>query len=557
MTMSTAISRLRARLTAPRPDEGAALAMALILVLVGGLIVGALLTYASGVIRATPTTEQRSTRVEAVKSAVRMAVTMQREVGPASCFSASSTYRVNGIDVAVTCTTNQVYSTGGGRYGVIATSSDPATVNVEGRGSGFAKEIDGAVFVNAGSLAGTTVDVMPKNAEVTLSTFTSAATAAARYSMTSSGGVSGGVSGSGKSGSGSGSSSVVACDATVVASDRFASGTTAAGTSVTHTTMCRPDAWWARAGDMNALGAFVYPPLPALPTYERPGSQATIGSCKVYYPGRYLGASPLVLSGGTHYFASGVYYFERPLQITGGAVVVVGEGKYAGCSYDAAAAFASTAPKNHEITGKGATLLFGGASTLSVSGNSTQLRLNRRVSSSSTRGSEGQSIRSVTTGTTGTVEAPADVVMRADGTTVGIASHSVQPSASSPAVKYTTSTIGATANIVKIDIGTSSVIAIDGSVFTPTAQVEVAGSTTQYSLRFGGGIVASRVRLLMNNAPTNPTTNWFVGVLSEPIQRQVTLKATATVNGRQVLSTATMEVNVDRSYAINNWTVTG
>lgn len=614
----------RARLRGERPDDGAALALALVLVLVGGVIVGALLTYAAGVLRAAPVIERRSARVEAVKSAVRMAITQQRATGPVDCFAAGSSYTFNGIAVSVSCTSLQAYTSGSGRYGVISTASSAGTTNVEGLGAGWAKEIDGSVFLNAGGVTGATGDVLLANGELTMSTYESALTPAVRYDLgaaappvvdTTTTTVAGSTTTAATSPSTTGATSsttgppsttstttstttaptttvapttttrgrrghlmqtattpaptsstsvpapalppgIVACGDEVLAAEQFARGSTLDGAPADHAAVCVAEPWWSFAGDRSGGGARSYPSLPQLPTYERPGSQAKIGSCNLYYPGRYLGSTPLELNGGTHYFASGIYYFERPLRISGGAVVVMGEGRTAGCSVDADAAFVPTAPRSHEITGKGATLLLGGGGTLSVTGDGTQLRMNRRVSSSTTRGSEGLAIRSVSFGvSTADVEIPADTVTRADGSSVAAASHSVTVSSSATPATYRATTAAPTDAIVTVQVGNGSAFDVDGYVFTPQARLDVSGSAASYRVRLNGGVVASRVRLALERAPDNPAANWFLGVQSEPIQRQVRLDAVANVDGRRISSTATMEVNIDRSYAINSWTV--
>ena len=532
----------RAGATGTGSDEGAALALALVLVLVGGVIVGALLSYATGVLRALPVTESRTARVEAVKSAVRMATTMQRAVGPSKCFAPTSNFTFNGIAVTVTCTTTQVYETGSGRLGLISTSNAASTANIEGLGTGFAKEIDGGVFVNAGLLNGGTADILVKNSNIAASTYESAVTPLLRYELGEVVGLPPGPN-------------LGDCSA-ALAADGFGIGVTFAGESVTHTTECVATPWWSSAGDLASDGSRRYPALPQLPTFERPGSQSTIGSCHLYYPGRYLGSTPLVLSGGNHYFASGIYYFERPLQITDGANVVLGEGRTPGCSFDADAAFVSTAPRAHEITGKGATLIFGRSGTLSVSGDNTTLRVNRRLSSSTTRGSEGTSIRTVSFGTaTAAVEVPADVVLLPDGSTVVASTHSVVASASATPAEYAATTISPAADAISVQTGANSVFDVDGYIFTPSAQVSVSGASTAYSLRMNGGVVATRIVLALQNPPATPSANWLVGVITEPIQRQVSLQAVANVDGRQVRSTSRLEVNVDRSFAINSWTV--
>ncbi len=532
----------RRRATGTRSDEGAALAMALVLVLVGGMIVGALLTYATGVLRALPVVESRTARIEAVKSAIRMATTMQRVVGPSQCFAPSSNYTFNGIAVTVTCTTTQLYETGSGRLGLISTSNAASTSNIEGLGTGFAKEVDGGVFINAGLLSGRTADVLVKNSNIAMSTYSSALTPLLRYGL----GVIVGLPAEPSLGD---------CTA-ALATDGFGVGATFAGESVSHTIECVTTPWWQAAGDLASDGTRRYPALPQLPTFERPGAQSTIGTCNIYYPGRYLGTTPLVLSGGNHYFASGIYYFERPLQITNGANVVMGEGRTPGCSFDADAAFVSTAPRAHEITGKGATLIFGRTGTLTVSGDSTAVRMNRRLSGSTTRGSEGTAIRTVSFGTsTAALEVPADVVLLPDGSTVAASVHSVLVSATATPAKYGASTVIPTANVVDVTTGTNSVFDVDGYIFTPNAQVSVGGAATAYTLQMNGGVVATRILLGLQDPPANPSANWLVGVITEPIQRQVMLQAAATVGGRQVRSTSMLEVNADRSFAINSWTV--
>ena len=73
--------------------------------------------------------------------------------------------------------------------------------------------------------------------------------------------------------------------------------------------------------------------------------------------------------------------------------------------------------------------------------------------------------------------------------------------------------------------------------------------------RVSAGLVASSIEVGYDRMPTSPD-NWFLGVLDEPIQRQVDLFISVTApNGQRTISRAIMEVNVDGSYAINGWTV--
>lgn len=315
--------------------------------------------------------------------------------------------------------------------------------------------------------------------------------------------------------------------------------------------------WWQVAGD-NSGATWTYPSLPQIPSYSRPGSQASIGACVLYYPGRYLGTTPLTLNGGTHYFASGVYYFERPLVITGGAQVVFGEGLYSGCAVDAQAAYASTAPKSHEITGKGATLLLGDVATLTVQESS--VRINRRVSTTSTRGSEGVAIRTINFGqSNSSVTVPADIVLLADGSTTAVASHSIIPIANSTPVTYRTSSlVPSTAWAVDVRLNGTSITSnrflVDGYVFVPNAGVRVASNTSTYAFTANSGTVATRVQHNLTVAPST-ATNYSAGMISTTIQRRVRLTVTANSSRHSATSTAVIEIHADRSYAINSWVI--
>lgn len=317
--------------------------------------------------------------------------------------------------------------------------------------------------------------------------------------------------------------------------------------------------WWQLAGDNPTGSVWNYPQLPQIPSFERPGSQASIGTCSLYFPGRYLGTTALTLTGGTHYFASGIYYFERPLIITGGAQVVFGEGSYGGCAVDAQAAYASTAPKSHEITGKGATLLLGSAATLSVQESS--VRFNRRVSTSTTRGSEGVSIRTVNFGQSNTtVVIPADTVLLPDGTTTAVASHSIIPVANATPVSYVSSTLAPSTTWgvdVRLNgtVSTTNRFLVDGYIFVPNTGVRATGTTATYEFGMSGGVVAAKFQLALSLAPTQGISSYKVGVISQTIQRKVRLAVSTTGGERHAVSTAIIEVHADKSYAINSWVV--
>jgi hypothetical protein len=522
-------------------DRGTVLILTLVLVIVGGLITGGLLQFAEAMVRVRPPLDRRTDGAEAIRSATRMAITLQRDMGPRGCFTTAGgvNWNINGYNVNTNCTTLSTFQTGAGRYGLIVTSNRATDVNAAGPTGGVVADIDGPLFLNSGRVDGAAAGLMVRNADITYSSFTSPSQPTARYRL--------------------GASANLPCsDATLSTGDAFRSGVSQVnGTTYSHTHSCVPEAWWQRAGDNPGTG-WVYPRLPQLPTFERPGPQATIGGCNVYYPGRYLGATPLVLDGGTHYFASGIYYFERPITITNGARVVFGEGRFGGCVADADAAFASTAPRSHEITGKGATLLLGAGSSLTVQNSSVQF--NRRVSTSANRGSEGMSIRTINTGrATADVEIPSDQVMLPDGTTVPVASHSIRPSSISPPVSYAASTLNPTGNAVTVTLSGSSIntnrFIVDGQIFVPNARIAYTTTGNQYGLRVSGGMVTSALTMSLASLPTSPSTNYQLGVVTEFIQRKVQMVSRATVDGRVLRSTSQIEVHVDKSYAINLWVV--
>ena len=116
--------------------------------------------------------------------------------------------------------------------------------------------------------------------------------------------------------------------------------------------------------------------------------------CKVYFPGRY--EDPLVLGGSTYYyFASGVYYFDEPVTVQENADVVVGFGleDFAGddrppadrseCADDLQVSRnVVDGPNVLAIDGGGATWVFGDNARLIVddSAGSPSIRFNQRYS---------------------------------------------------------------------------------------------------------------------------------------------------------------------------------
>jgi hypothetical protein len=551
----------------PRRDEGSVLPMILALMVVGSLGVLALLTFATTLFANRPPIEVRDRTFWTAKSAMSMAMTLQREHGPDGCYQATDTVTMNGFTADITCTpTGNYFGTGRGRFAVVTTTNQPDVVPLAGRGAAAAaKPVTGDVFVNGGRFGALTTDLAISTgvagvpSDVATSNFTSVASPLSRYFDPS-----------------------IVDPALQVPTDcsnpAVAASMAFPNPGTDWTTICQAQPWWEFAGDLNVGGTYDYPELPPLPAYLRPSvAQATVGSCNVYFPGRYETA--LTLGAGRHYFPSGVYYFENVLTVSPGAELVAGQGRWDGCTFDAEAAFAPTAPNFHAITGRGATLLFGGSGRLVA--NDASIQINRRVSDSTSRGTETVAIRSVNFRTAAhtapaPAEVPDDVVYLADvydpansscnaslSTTTCLqraVDHSVRITPTTPVARYRASTLAPTDTIISITqtggSASTNQFVTDGYVFVPNSRVLLTGgANTDYRLRLSAGVVASSLELGYDVMPAS-ASNWFLGVLDEPIQRQVDLFVSVTApNGQRTVSRAIMEVNIDESYAINGWTV--
>jgi hypothetical protein len=177
-------------------------------------------------------------------------------------------------------------------------------------------------------------------------------------------------------------------------------------------------------------------------------------TCKVYFPGRFV--DPVVLNGPT-YFVSGVYYFEGDVRVEGGASVVAGGGSALGCTTDQEAAFyAVDAPSTHNISGLGATWVFGGEARLTITNSTGPVSMvfnNRYVAPGDFGGAPaaGVSIMTVNGGpepgtplvVPGVVEVPASLVGSVDPVPAGQRGYA--PSALVPAPALPEPPVGVTA----------------------------------------------------------------------------------------------------------------
>lgn len=292
-----------------------------------------------------------------------------------------------------------------------------------------------------------------------------------------------------------------------------------------------------------------YPPLPPVPPFERPGAQANLGTCTIYFPGRYLGSTTLTLSGGVHYFASGVYYFERALAVTNGAQVVFGSGDFDTCSTDTQAASAPRAPLHHDINGRGATILLGGSARIVVQESS--LVINERQTDDNDA-SNGIGLRTVNFGTSTTaIFIPEDPVRESSGALTGVSTHSIFVDGSATPLTYKSSTL-APATAFALDVrlnGTKPLtnrIVVPGRVFTAGAGLRVASTTATYAVKVTGGVVASKFSLSLTSAPSGFGAEFSIGSTpSHPNGPLVTIATRATSDSGTRLGRAVLDTNED------------
>jgi hypothetical protein len=520
--------------------------LALILLIVGSILVAALSSYVIADFRALPAIRERTDQAEALKGATRMAINLQRDSGPTACVNASTIYQVNGMTITTTCTEGAAEMTGGSRFGIVSTSTKSDTAHIIGSGSStLKKRISSPMFLNSGRLSPLTSDIMP-NSQVWLSTQTSVASPVARYSL--------------PAGGAAFPCNNAANGPAFAASDQYAVD---AISGVTHALFCQSASWWSTVGDVDVNGVRNYPALPPMPTYDRTGTPTTYTSkCMIFYPGRYTGTTALVLNGGSNstpannisfYFASGIYYFERPIQILGGAKVVMGSGPAgsSGCVPDAVARSRISTP---DVNGRGAMFIFGSNASLDVSGANTSVLFNQRVSTTLSPSSEGMSIRTVSTGVaTPNIEIPQDQVQLPDGTMVNVTAYQPRLTATSPIRPYLASTLGHDGKAVAIRTDNNVKVIVPGYVITPHARFFMNGSGTTPTVKFAGGIVASEFQF--THTSTMAVGGWAMGAVPNVGQREFSIQSTLVDGSRTLVSRATLELDISGQYAVSQWAV--
>ncbi|NND76213.1 MAG: hypothetical protein HKN44_14530 [Ilumatobacter sp.] len=532
-------------------DEGSVLAMTLVMTVVTAMLMMALLSYVATVMRVQPGVEERAVASETARSAVRQAVHQQRINGPGTCYEDTQTVAINGFDAELSCVVTDIEFDNvlmRNRFGIITTTNryDVGGVPLPpiwgSNGNAFNPTLTGDVFVNGGaietliddfSVTGTSSDGSPAGIVGSTATY-AGSPSPVRYSVPG----------------------PVPTDCTTAGSVyEFNTG---------GAWDCIAEPWTARAGN-NAdptAGPWIYPYLPSVPTQTRSSTPISIPrgatTCKVFYPGHY--PNPIDIDGGEAYFASGVYYFEGPLTVRNGATVVGGEGFHSGCVLDSEAALyngpTQRAPKVHSITGNGTTFLLGDDATVSVT--RANMILNRRLSTETTRPSEGISIRSVNTVTTDTADVyvPEDEVYAQESLPVVPASTTAyvdsEPAGgwNSPIVLFDTTTGGPPPN-------SSNVYEFRalGAIFVPNATIELTANNRHYQVEITGGTTSTRLGLDLQTQPDDPAA-FFFGTKVNAVQSTQRIDALVTLpSGRQTLSSVVMQLNMNREYALNSWTL--
>jgi hypothetical protein len=283
--------------------------------------------------------------------------------------------------------------------------------------------------------------------------------------------------------------------------------------------------------------------VPARPTGTPPLRPATTsGTCKIFYPGLYTSAP--VLSGGTNYFASGVYYFNFAGVFNVTETVYGGDpttptsdeveyGPIPGCASDSTAVTAAggSAP---ELSGSGVEFIFGGGASMNA-GNGSRVELFTRTLD-----------RTIAT---------------TDATFVAVPS-------SPPTNAWTAA--GWVANppntrVLDFSNGSNPDLVIHGVIYAPDKNIRL-WSTNSVDASVMGGILAWKLEL--QSAACGPAATPCGLAVSarngNPHPRHVIIRATAPYPApaggeKQVVSTAVIQVanNAFGSVTVGSWRTRG
>jgi hypothetical protein len=341
-----------------------------------------------------------------------------------------------------------------------------------------------------------------------------------------------------------------------------------------------PASWYAASGNLDThawlndktststIDKIWAPNLPshALSHPSKDGYSMPAGfpACLVYFPGTYN--DPVSITGSTPvFFTSGIYYFENTVTISGSAHVVVGDGGVEGCTTDQEAAFSAVnAPASHNITGVGATFVFGGAGRLIVNdltpGTGVSVKFNKRyvgATDVTTASSASVSIMSVNGTYNGTAIADLDLpgqlyvpASQVQGTTTVTATQpnfhaSTNISSADPLLPAPPMVDIALTSTRPVTVSIPGYIAVpQGTVNVSTLPTATAGKDVQII----GGVLAAQVAFTADRP-----ASFVFGAVNAVVQK--TFKIESVSSSARSKSTAIVQVNSIGTYYVNSWEV--
>ena len=333
------------------------------------------------------------------------------------------------------------------------------------------------------------------------------------------------------------------------------------------------NAWVANTSGTSVGGKILLPTLPAH-SLTNPSSTgymmpSWVGSCKVYFPGTYK--DPITITNNVPvYFTSGIYYFENTVTVSGSARVVAGGGTTDGCTNDQEAAFeALGAPSNHNISGFGATWIFGGAGRLVfndlTAGTGPSLQINPRlvgdtdVGTLSSRGVSIMSVNGVDGGGAAVNFALANTVFVPRST-----NSAVPPAVPDQAMidKYLPSTLRpnalATPYPAIIDISFTganpATLWIPGYVAVPQGYININVATPAAAVGKNVQLVGGVLAGAFSQSANLPAT-LQLGIVNRVVQKTFKVVSVSNNGSPRVMSTALVQINDYGEYVVNSWEV--
>ncbi|MBI4932312.1 MAG: hypothetical protein HY828_00425 [Actinobacteria bacterium] len=329
---------------------------------------------------------------------------------------------------------------------------------------------------------------------------------------------------------------------------------------------------WSAGATTASTGGQVWLPQLAAHALNHPANAgymmpAWAGSCRVFFPGTYNAAVTINDSVPT-FFTSGIYYFEDAVTFGSDAAVVIGEGATEGCTDDQDAAYnAINAPLNHNISGLGATFVFGKTGRLVVTdtgaaGAGPSVVFNSRLVDPTDVGSAASknvsiiSVNGVYSSPStnldldlpGQLHVPKSMLL-AGATPVDAATGEYVPSTLVPTV------LPALPENPIIDIqfaaGSGGKVFVPGYISVPQGRINIAvapGMGANKSVELVGGVLAATFTQTVDQPAITS-----LGMINRIVQKTFKLVATTDQSTPRVSSVAVVQINDYGEFAINSW----